>query len=74
MHYSVTSPQVPQLMAVARSVLTGVLTGQIELLEDLLTFTRQAVARLAMIRDPQRFVSDRHGEPQLTATHRRRRE
>ena len=38
MHYSVTSPQVPQLMAVARSILTGVLTGQIELLQDLRTF------------------------------------
>jgi len=37
MHYSVTSPQVPQLMAVARSILTGVLIGQIELLEDLRT-------------------------------------
>jgi ArsR family transcriptional regulator len=36
-HYSVTSPQVPQLMAVARSILTGVLAGQIELLEDLRT-------------------------------------
>jgi len=38
MHYSVTSPQVPQLMAIARSILTGVLTGQIELLEDLRTY------------------------------------
>jgi DNA-binding transcriptional ArsR family regulator len=34
-HYSVTSPQVPELLAVARSILTGVLSGQIELLEDL---------------------------------------
>ena len=36
-HYSVTSPEVSQLMAVARSILTGVLSGQIELLEDLRT-------------------------------------
>jgi len=34
-HYSVTSPHVPELLAVARAILTGVLTGQIELLEDL---------------------------------------
>lgn len=36
-HYSVTSPEVSELMAVARSILTGVLSGQIELLEDLRT-------------------------------------
>lgn len=36
-HYSVTSPEVSQLMAVARSILTGVLSGQVELLEDLRT-------------------------------------
>ena len=36
-HYSVTSPEVPELMRVARSILTGVLSGQIELLEDLRT-------------------------------------
>jgi ArsR family transcriptional regulator len=35
--YSVTSPEVSELMAVARSILTGVLSGQIELLEDLRT-------------------------------------
>jgi DNA-binding transcriptional ArsR family regulator len=33
-HYSLTSPQVSELMAVARSILTGVLSGQIELLQD----------------------------------------
>ncbi|TMR90153.1 ArsR/SmtB family transcription factor [Nonomuraea basaltis] len=33
--YSITSPQVAELMAVARSILTGVLSGQAELLEDL---------------------------------------
>jgi len=37
-HYSVTSPQVSELLTVARAILTGVLTGQIELLEDLRTF------------------------------------
>ena len=36
-HYSVTSPQVSELMAVARAILTGVLTGQVELLENLRT-------------------------------------
>lgn len=32
--YSLTSPQVAELLAVARDILTNVLTGQIELLED----------------------------------------
>ncbi|MEV6610117.1 metalloregulator ArsR/SmtB family transcription factor [Kutzneria sp. NPDC051319] len=36
-YYSLTSPQVAELLAVARSILTGVLSGQIELLEDLRT-------------------------------------
>lgn len=35
--YSVASPQVSELMAVARSILSGMLSGQIELLEDLRT-------------------------------------
>jgi len=35
--YSLTSPHVAQLLAVARQILTGVLSGQIELLEDLQT-------------------------------------
>ncbi|WP_214402339.1 ArsR/SmtB family transcription factor [Pseudonocardia lacus] len=34
-HYSLTSPQVSELMRVARSILTGVLSEQIELLDDL---------------------------------------
>ena len=34
-YYSLTSPQVAELLAVARSILTGVLSGQVELLEDL---------------------------------------
>ncbi len=34
-HYSLTSPQVAELLAVARQILTSVLTGQVELLEDL---------------------------------------
>lgn len=33
--YSLTSPQVAELLDVARNILTNVLTGQIELLEDL---------------------------------------
>ena len=33
--YSLTSPQVAELLRVARQILTGVLTGQAELLEDL---------------------------------------
>ncbi|MFI9387742.1 ArsR/SmtB family transcription factor [Kutzneria sp. NPDC052558] len=35
--YSLTSPQVAELLAVARSILTGVLSGQVELLADLRT-------------------------------------
>lgn len=34
-HYSLTSPHVAELLAVARRILTGVLSGQVELLEDL---------------------------------------
>lgn len=33
--YTLTSPQVAELLAVARQILTGVLSGQVELLEDL---------------------------------------
>jgi len=33
--YSLTSPEVADLLAVARSILTGVLAGQAELLDDL---------------------------------------
>ncbi len=34
-YYSLTSPQVAELLAVARQILTGVLTDQVELLKDL---------------------------------------
>ena len=34
-HYSLTSPEIAELLAVARRILSSVLTGQIELLEDL---------------------------------------
>ncbi|MFI5954050.1 ArsR/SmtB family transcription factor [Cryptosporangium sp. NPDC051539] len=34
-YYSLTSPHVAELLAVAREILTGVLSGQMELLEDL---------------------------------------
>lgn len=34
-HYSLTTPRVSELLAVARAILTGVLSDQIELLEDL---------------------------------------
>ena len=34
-YYSLTSPQVAELLAVARRILTEVLTGQVELLADL---------------------------------------
>jgi DNA-binding transcriptional ArsR family regulator len=36
-YYSVTSPRVPELLVVAKAILTGVLSGQAELLEDLRT-------------------------------------
>ena len=35
--YSLTSPHVAELLAVARRILTGVITGQMEFLEDLCT-------------------------------------
>jgi len=34
-YYSLTSPHVAELLAVARQILTGVLSGQADLLEDL---------------------------------------
>jgi ArsR family transcriptional regulator len=34
-HYSLTSPEVAELLAVTRRILTSVLAGQVELLEDL---------------------------------------
>lgn len=34
-YYSLTSPHVAELLAVARRILTGVLSGQVELLADL---------------------------------------
>jgi len=34
-YYSLTSPYVVELLGVARRILTGVLSGQVELLEDL---------------------------------------
>lgn len=34
-HYSLTSPHVAELLAVARRILSAVLSGQVELLEDL---------------------------------------
>ena len=34
-YYSLTSPDVAELLRVARQILTGVLSGQVELLEDL---------------------------------------
>ncbi|GAA4548116.1 ArsR/SmtB family transcription factor [Amycolatopsis samaneae] len=36
-YYSLTSPYVAELLAVARRILTGVLSGQVELLDDLRT-------------------------------------
>jgi ArsR family transcriptional regulator len=36
-YYSLTSPHVAEMLRVARQILTGVLSGQIELLEDLRT-------------------------------------
>jgi ArsR family transcriptional regulator len=34
-YYSLTSPHIAELLAVARAILTGVLSGQVELLADL---------------------------------------
>jgi ArsR family transcriptional regulator len=43
-YYSLTSPHVAALLAVARQILTGVLSGQIELLEDLQTAVGSAAS------------------------------
>jgi ArsR family transcriptional regulator len=42
--YSPTSPYVAELLAVARRILTGVLTEQVEVLEDLREFAVQSAA------------------------------
>ena len=34
-YYSLTSPRIAELLAVARLILTGMLSGQAELLQDL---------------------------------------
>jgi DNA-binding transcriptional ArsR family regulator len=44
-YYSLTSPQVAELLAVARRILTTVLSGQVELLEDLREASTAARAR-----------------------------
>lgn len=43
-YYSLTSPHVTELLGVARSILTSVLSGQVELLEDLRTPAPTAAA------------------------------
>jgi ArsR family transcriptional regulator len=43
--YSLTSPHVAELLRVARQILTGVLSGQIELLEDLRAPVASGVGR-----------------------------
>lgn len=44
-YYSLTSPRVAELLTVARQILTTVLSGQIELLDDLRTPVTPAPAR-----------------------------
>ena len=43
-YYALTSPHVAELLAVARQILTGVLTGQAELLADLRAATPSSTA------------------------------
>jgi len=43
--YSLTSPQVAELLAVARTILTTVLSGQVELLDDLRDASAERPAR-----------------------------
>jgi DNA-binding transcriptional ArsR family regulator len=50
--YALTSPHVAELLAVARLILTGVLSGQVELLEDLRIPASSAVAPRRTGRDP----------------------
>ncbi|MFJ2032564.1 ArsR/SmtB family transcription factor [Streptosporangium sp. NPDC087985] len=40
-YYSLTSPDIAELLRMARSILTGVLSGQAELLEDLRASARE---------------------------------
>jgi ArsR family transcriptional regulator len=44
-YYSLTSPDVAELLRVARQILTGMLSGQIELLEDLRAPVSSSTAR-----------------------------
>src|SRR3954465_491217 len=46
-YYSLTSPQVAELLAVARAILTGVLSGQVDLLEALRPAVPRVVAQVA---------------------------
>ena len=46
-HYSLTSPEVSELLAVTRRILTSVLTGQVELLEDLQSPRRRVTVSTA---------------------------
>lgn len=58
--YSLTSPEVAELLRVARSILTGMLSGQAELLEDL----REPLAA------PPAKRSTRRAQPAKTAARR----
>lgn len=48
-HYSLTSPEVAELLAIARTILTGVLTDQTELLDGLRA-DAQAAGRARVVR------------------------
>ena len=53
-YYTLTSPRVAELLTAAREILTGVLSGQIELLEDLRTPTPSGAGMAAPSADPPR--------------------
>ena len=69
MYYSLTSPQVAELLAVARRILTEVLSGQVELLADLRASPASAPAATpvevgpASMRSPRLPTSGRGDRP-----------
>ena len=60
--YSLTSPEVAELLRVARSILTGMLSGQAELLEDL----KEPLAAAPHKRSTRRAQPAKSGAPRRT--------
>ncbi|WNV84858.1 metalloregulator ArsR/SmtB family transcription factor [Umezawaea sp. Da 62-37] len=52
-YYTLTSPKIAELLTAARAILTGVLAGQIEMLEDLRTPTPSVAASASGASSPR---------------------